>query len=202
MKNFSTHILKLCIELTSETYLCSFQLCYQTRAKWLLLSIHSSTDDSMQDCKREKALGYLRWRYHLACGKPAVYFCLKTQVQKNAKKGESSNISLHLGCFNTMAGKAQVRMKSAESGVSRMMELGSLVPTQRWTINCLDCALLFEYRLQSWTVSWTLPLVLCHRLDSSPLFSCKKCAWLSFWYLHTGPSKQSPQSLPQTQQGL
>ena len=46
MKNFSTHILNLCVELTSETYLCSFQLCYQTRApaKWLLLSIHLSTE--------------------------------------------------------------------------------------------------------------------------------------------------------------
>ena len=111
----------------------------------------------------------------LACGMPAVYFCLKTQVQKNPKKRKSSTVSLHLGCFNTMAGKAQVRMESAESGVSRTMELGSLAPTQRWTINCRDCALLFEHRLQSWTVSWTLPLVLRHRLDSGPLFSCKNC---------------------------
>lgn len=119
MKNFSTHILKLRIELTSETYLCSFQLCYQTRTKWLLLSIHLSTEDSvrLQDCKRQKALGYLQWRYHLACGMPAVYFCLKTQVQKNPKKGESSNASLYLGCLNTMAVKAQVRMKSTVWGL-------------------------------------------------------------------------------------
>lgn len=106
MKNFSTHILKLCIELTSGNYLCSFQLCYRTRAKWLLLSRHLSTEDSMQDCKTEEALGYLGWRYHLAWGMPAVYFCLKTQVQKNPKKGDSSNVSLHLGCFNTMAVKS------------------------------------------------------------------------------------------------
>lgn len=127
MKNFSIHILKLCIELTSETYLCSFQLCYQMRApaKWLL-SRHLSTEDSMQYCKREEALGYLRCRYHLACGMPAVYSCLKTQVEKNPKKGDSSDVSLHLGCFNTMALKAQVKMKSAESEVSRMMSPGQL----------------------------------------------------------------------------
>ena len=126
MKNFSTHILNLCIELTLETYLCSFQLCYQARAraKRLLLSIHLSTEDSMQHCKREEALGYLRWRYHLACGMPAVYFCLKTQVQRNPKKGDSLNVSLHLGCFNTMVLKAQVKTKSTESEVSRMMSPG------------------------------------------------------------------------------